>query len=669
MIRHIILYLGLIQVMKIIKLLKRIDKNRELNIDLYKKEHIENKKDKLRFEKMLQKSVSMGLVMRKGNFLKLTKEGKTYLEKELKRINEKDVSKNRKLSKNKNDDRAGKKTSIPKPEIKIDVNNAKKDAEIIAKAYNVPTDFPKKCLEEAKLLPDSMENVELEFDRIDLRDIRTVTIDGADSKDFDDAISIEKLNDEYKLGIHIADVSHFVVMGSSLDREARKRGNSVYLIDTVYPMFPHELSNGICSLNEGVSRFTMTVFVTIDNKGDVKESSFHKSVIKSSRRLTYDYAQDVLDGIEEDEDWLVELLKNADDVKKILLQKRIENGSIEFNLNETQIILDKGGNPKDFFIGERKESHKIIEELMLIANCEVAKRLQNIKGSIYRVHDSPDTEKLDTFIRIAFNRGYRITRDAEGNLDFHSFIESIMGKPDEKLLLTLLLRSMKQAIYDVNNIGHFGLGFECYTHFTSPIRRYTDLLTHRLLKLSLEGINNLKPTMQQFYTNSAQWCSKTERIAVECERSLAKVKAARFMKDKVGNEYNGIISGVTNFGIFVEIEDRGIEGLIRYALLKSHYHYDENEQAAYSEEDAKWYTLGDRIRIVVYKVDIKELFIDFMPANEFDNSFDDRDIIDSRDFLKKKNKKEIYSRKSKSSKDKKRNSSNKRERKKHKKRR
>lgn len=656
--------------MKVIKLLKRINKEKELDISAYKNKYVETKKDKLRFEKMLQKSVSMGLVMRKANILKLTNEGKVYLERELRKSSEKENNiseskRDRRNAKNKKSDTVNKKTSIPKPEIKVDINNAKKDAEIIAKAYNVPTDFPKKCLEEAKLLPDSMENVELEFDRIDLRNIRTVTIDGADSKDFDDAISIEKLNDGYKLGIHIADVSHFVVMGSALDREARKRGNSVYLIDTVYPMFPHELSNGICSLNEGVSRFTMTVFVTIDGNGNVKESTFHKSVIKSSRRLTYDYAQDVLDGIEHDEDWLVELLKNADDVKKILLQKRIENGSIEFNLNETQIILDKGGNPKDFFIGERKETHKIIEELMLIANCEVAKRLKNIKGSIYRVHDSPDMEKLDTFTRIAFNRGYRLTKDADGNLDFHSFIESIMGKPDEKLLLTLLLRSMKQAIYDVNNIGHFGLGFEYYTHFTSPIRRYTDLLTHRLLKLSLEGINNLKPTMQQFYTNSAQWCSKTERVAVECERSLAKVKAARFMKDKVGNEYNGIISGITNFGIFVEIEDRGIEGLIRYAVLKSRYRYDENEQAAYSEEDAKWYTLGDKIRIVVYKVDIKELFIDFIPASEFDNSFDDRDIIDSRDFLKKKkNKKEIYH---KSSKDRKRGAKDRRERKERKK--
>ena len=656
--------------MKVIKLLKRINKEKELDISAYKNKYVETKKDKLRFEKMLQKSISMGLVMKKSNILKLTNEGKVYLERELRKSSEKvnstsESKRDRRNAKNKKDEKSGKKTSIPKPEIKVDINNAKKDAEIIAKAYNIPTDFPKKCLEEAQLLPDSMENVELEFDRIDLRNIRTVTIDGADSKDFDDAISIEKLNDGYKLGIHIADVSHFVVMGSALDREARKRGNSVYLINTVYPMFPHELSNGICSLNEGVSRFTMTVFVTIDNKGNVKESTFHKSVIKSSRRLTYDYAQDVLDGIEHDEDWLVELLKNADDVKKILLQKRIENGSIEFNLNETQIILDKGGNPKDFFIGERKETHKIIEELMLIANCEVAKRLKNIKGSIYRVHDSPDMEKLDTFTRIAFNRGYRLTKDADGNLDFHSFIQSIMGKPDEKLLLTLLLRSMKQAIYDVNNIGHFGLGFECYTHFTSPIRRYTDLLTHRLLKLSLEGINNLKPTMQQFYTNSTQWCSKTERVAVECERSLAKVKAARFMKDKVGNEYNGIISGITNFGIFVEIEDRGIEGLIRYAVLKSRYRYDENEQAAYSEEDAKWYTLGDKIRIVVYKVDIKELFIDFIPASEFDNSFDDRNIIDSRDFLKKKkNKKEIYLRKShKSSKDRKRGAKDRRERK------
>lgn len=566
------------------------------------------------------------------------------------RVN-KTVKKNKKIKSNKKTDI---KKATPKPDIKIDINNPKNDAQLIAKAYNIPTEFPKKCLNEAKLLPENLENEPIEFDRIDLRDLKTITIDGEDSKDFDDAISVEKLKDGYKIGVHIADVGHFVYTGSALDREARKRGNSVYLIDEVYPMFPHELSNGICSLNEGVSRFAMTVFINIDYNGNVKESEFYKSVIKSDRRLTYDYAQYVLDEIENDEEWLKKLLKEANEIKEILLKKRIENGSIEFNLNETKIILDRDGNPKDFFIDERKETHKIIEELMLLANCEVAKKLKNIKGAIYRVHDFPDKEKLDTFNRIAYNRGYKLTKDAEGNLDFHSFIESITGKADEKLLLTLLLRSMKQAIYDTNNIGHFGLGFEYYTHFTSPIRRYTDLLTHRLLKLVLEEeLKSMKPSMQKMFNNAAQTCSKTERVAIECERGLNKVKAVRFMKDKIGNEYNGIISGITKFGIFVEIEGRGIEGLIRYGSLKSHYRFDEKEQAAYSEKEAKWFTLGDKIRITVYKVNLKELFIDFVPSDEFDNIFDRDDIIDGKIFfnenvLKKNNKKKNNNKRKKS---------------------
>ncbi len=566
------------------------------------------------------------------------KKQKTKKNKANKTTNKKEKNK-KNYNANKSNKKIDSKKSIPKPDIKIDINNPKKDAELIAKAYNIPTEFSKKCLDEAKLLPENLENEPIEFDRIDLRNLKTITIDGADSKDFDDAISIEKLKDGYKIGVHIADVGHFVDTGSALDRDARKRGNSVYLIDKVYPMFPHELSNGICSLNEGVSRFAMTVFINIDYKGNVKTSEFYKSVIKSDRRLTYDYAQDILDEIENDEEWLKKLLKEGNEIKEILLKKRIENGSIEFNLNETKIILDKDGNPKDFFIDERKETHKIIEELMLLANCEVAKKLKNIKGAIYRVHDFPDKEKLDTFNRIAYNRGYKLIKDAEGNLDFHSFIESITGKSDEKLLLTLLLRSMKQAIYDTNNIGHFGLGFEYYTHFTSPIRRYTDLLTHRLLKLVLEEeLKSMKPSMQKMFNNVAQTCSKTERVAIECERSLNKVKAVRFMKDKIGNEYNGIISGITKFGIFVEIEKTGIEGLIRYASLKSHYRFDEKEQAAYSENEAKWFTLGDKIKITVYKVNLKELFIDFVPSDEFDCIFDRDEIIDEKDFLTKPNK-------------------------------
>lgn len=588
--------------MKILKFLKRI--NNELSIDNYKKEFIQSKKDRLKFEKILHKTTSMGLIIRKKNILKLTPEGRKFLKSEL--------DKDNKLKKNE-------KESNKKQDIKIDINNAKKDAQLVAKSYNIPIDFPKKCLQEAKLLPDSMENVSLEYDRIDLRNIKTVTIDGVDSKDFDDAISVEKLDNGYKIGVHIADVSYFVPIGSALDREARKRGNSVYLIDTVYPMFPYELSNGICSLNEGVSRFTMTVFTTIDNDGNILDSSFHKSVIKSNRRLTYDYAQDLLDGIDYDDDWLLELLNNANDVKNILLKKRIENGSIEFDLNENKIILDRSGNPKDFFVDIRKESHKLIEEFMLLANCEVAKKLSHINGAIYRVHDAPDSDKLDSFMRIAFNRGYRVIKDSNGNIDFISFIESIHGKPDEKLLLTLLLRSMKQAIYDVKNIGHFGLGFEYYTHFTSPIRRYTDLLTHRLLKLVLDGENKLKPSMEKMFINCADWCSKTERVAVDCERSLEKIKATRFMKDKIGNEYDGIISGVTNFGIFVEIEDRGIEGLIRYSTLKNRYTFYEDELSACSDIDEICYTLGDRIRVVVSNVSVENMFIDFLPVGEVEN--------------------------------------------------
>lgn len=581
--------------MKINQLLRIIGKDGKSDLRSFKKANTETKREKLHFERALNKAISLGLVIKRNNSLKLTKEALEYLE------TLKDTKEN-------------KKTSI-KPKLKIEVNNAKVDAEIIAKAYNIPIEFPAKCLKEAKLLPNSMENVSLEKGRIDLREIKTVTIDGADSKDFDDAISIEKLENGYKIGVHIADVSYFVPEGSSLDREARKRGNSVYLIDTVYPMFPHELSNGICSLNENVTRFTMTVFITIDKSGNIIESTFHKSAIKSSRRLTYDYAQDILDGIEKDEDWLTELLKNANNIKEILLKKRIDNGSIEFNLNEVQVILDNNGNPKDFFVSDRKETHKIIEELMLLANCEVAKKLSDIKGAIYRVHDSPDSEKLETFTRIAYNRGYKVIKDENGNIDFHSFIQSIEGKPDKKLLLTLLLRSMKQAIYDVNNIGHFGLGFKYYTHFTSPIRRYTDLLTHRLLKMSLEGTNKLKSSALKMYENSASWCSKTERIAVDAERDLDKVKAARFMKDKVGNEYEGIISGVTKFGFFVEIMERGIEGLIRYADLDGHYYYDEKEHSAYNENKKIIYTLGDKVNITVMRVNVEELFIDFLPSS------------------------------------------------------
>ena len=596
------------------ELIRKLIKN-QIDYNVFIKFNSKTVIEKTALTNLIRKAISENYIQKTdNNLLKITKEGREYINKlEGKEIAPK-IIQNKKIS--------------------VNPQNAKLDSKIIAEAYNIKSDFSEELL---KIANEINNNAIFDCkDRIDLREIKTITIDGETSKDLDDAISVEKIEDNYKVYVHISDVSHFIDIDSPLDLEAKSRGNSSYLIDKVYNMFPEILSNNIMSLNENEERFALTLIFIIDKEGNILESNILKSLIKSDRRLTYDYAQDILDKIEEDEEWLKKLLTEANEIKEILLKKRIENGSIEFNLNETKIILDGDGNPKDFFIAERKETHKIIEELMLLANCEVAKKLKNIKGAIYRIHDSPDKEKLDTFNRIAYNRGYKLVKDNEGNFDFQSFMENITGKADEKLLLTLLLRSMKQAVYDINNIGHFGLGFQYYTHFTSPIRRYTDLLTHRLLKLILEeDIKTLKPSMQKMFNNAALSCSKTERVAIECERALNKVKSVRFMKDKVGNEYNGIISGITKFGIFVEIEERGIEGLIRYAILKSHYRFDEKEQAAYSEANGKWFTLGDKIRIMVYKVNLKELFIDFIPSDEFDNSFDRENIIDGKDFFNK----------------------------------
>lgn len=611
-----------------------------LDLSLFKK----SLSSKHNLERTVKKCITMGLITKRNESIKLTKKGEKYLCQKTEEDNAKNKkekssfksfenrdnfrnSRNNKersrYSKNTiNKDSDKDKNSKPikkKVEIKIDERRPELDAKNIAICYDIPTKFSAACMKEAKGYPSDIENVTLEEDRLDLRDLYTVTIDGETSKDFDDAISVEYNDGLYKIGVHIADVSHFVAAGSKLDKEARKRGNSVYLLDTVYPMFPEELSNGLCSLNEGVTRFTMTVFTIIDKNGNIVETSFHKSAIKSRRRLTYSYVEDVINKkIENEDPELIKLITLSNEAKEILFKKRIKNGSIEFNINEVKIKLDKYGNAEDFYYEDRKESEKIIEELMLLANCSVAYRLSNIKGAIYRVHGSPDADKLENFITLAHNRGYTLKKDKDGKLDFHSFILEIKDKPEEKLLLTLMLRTMRQATYETENIGHFGLGFKYYTHFTSPIRRYTDLLTHRLLKTELTSQKAVKESKKNNllgeYTKYAKWCSKTERIAVDMERDLVKAKSARYMKDKIGNTYKGIISGLAKFGFFVEIEKIGIEGLIRYGDLYEHYIYDEAKQSAYSKDGKKTYTLGDKIEVEVMRVSIKDLFIDFLPS-------------------------------------------------------
>lgn len=507
-----------------------------------------------------------------------------------------------------------KKINKPNEKFHIKENEPRFDTEYLAAKHKLPNKFHKKTILEAESLPKNIDDAALENDRLDLRGLDIVTIDGDDAKDFDDAISIEKTDKGYDIGVHIADVSHFAQIGSRLDHEAYKRGNSVYLIDVVFPMFPEALSNGLCSLNENVTRFTLSVFVSIDFKGNVTKQSFSKTAICSKRRLTYNYAQDVLDGKKEDEAWLYKLLTLSNEAREILLKKRIEEGSIEFELDEVKIKLDKEGNPVAFNVESRKETHKIIEEFMLLANKTVAKYLSEHTDAIYRVHDKPDPDKINNFVRMAFNRGYKVEKDEKGNIDFHKFLSSIHGKPDEKLLITLLLRSMKQAIYDTHNVGHFGLGFEYYTHFTSPIRRYTDLATHRILKNIIAGAKRISAQEKEEMSITSEHCSQTERKAVDAERELQKIKGARYLKNHVGEKFDGIVSGVTEFGIFVEITEFGIEGLVRFQDMNDFFRYDENEHTAKSESSKIMYTLGDRVKIIVKKINIERVFVDFIFA-------------------------------------------------------
>lgn len=600
--------------MNIKTILKICDRQDRVDLNTLKRKFSKNKNDKIVLPMLIKKAEKLGYISFSKTSIKITTRGKEYLFSDNDAYTKKEGYKGNIRSANK-EGYKGKPKSANRVVLNIDVKNPKLDAKIIAEALKIPIIFNSKCRNEARDYPNDIEDLELEDDRVDLRELYTVTIDGADSKDFDDAISIEKVGHNYKIGVHIADVSHFVPPTSSLDKEAKKRGNSVYLIDTVYPMFPEELSNGLCSLNENVVRFTMTAFMTIDSSGEVLHEEFCKSAIKSSRRLTYDYVQDVLDGVEDDEPHLKDLIKMSNECKEILFKKRINSGSIDFNFKEVLISLDKRGKPTHFSYYERKESHRIIEELMLLANCSVARKIAYIDGAIYRTHGNPDPDKLIIFMNIAHNRGYHVIKDEDGNVDFNKFIDAVRGKKDEKLLLTLLLKSMKQATYDTKNIGHFGLGFSHYTHFTSPIRRYTDLLTHRILKKDLanNGKYKLPQNIKKMYSNVAIWCSTTERVAIDAERKLHKVKATRFMEDKVGLEYDGIISGITQFGFFVEISKFGIEGLVRYADLNERYAYNEKEELASSYQSDKKYCLADEIKVSVLRVNVGSLYIDLVP--------------------------------------------------------
>lgn len=487
--------------------------------------------------------------------------------------------------------------------------------------YDIPIEFPDEVMEQAEQTPETIDASELEGRR-DLRDELVVTIDGADAKDLDDAISVKKLaNGNYKLGVYISDVSYYVEKDSPMDTEAYERGTSVYLVDRVIPMLPHRLSNGICSLNPGVDRLTLGCEMEIDPKGEVINHDIFQSVINSSARMTYkevnqilvDQDQDVRDQYEE----FVPLFEAMEDLAEILRQKRFGRGAIDFNFKEAQVLVDETGHPTDVVIRERSVAERLIEEFMLIANETVAENFHWMEMPfIYRIHEDPDEEKLQNFYQFVGQFGYNIkgTANEVHPQALQQVLDLVKGEQEEMVISKLMLRSLKQARYDFNSVGHFGLATKFYTHFTAPIRRFPDLIVHRLIRTYLiEGKidektqNHWKSKLPEI----AKHTSERERIAVDAERETDDLKKAEFMQDKIGEEFDGVISSVTGFGLFVELENT-VEGLVHVTdLTDDYYHFDERSMALIGERTGNVFRIGDAITIKVADVNLEERSVDF----------------------------------------------------------
>lgn len=496
----------------------------------------------------------------------------------------------------------------------------------IAYQHGIRMDFPEAVLEEAKKMPTEVSKAEF-ANRKDFREDLIFTIDGADAKDLDDAISIERLsNGNYLLGVYIADVTNYVKEYSPLDIEAEKRGTSVYLLDRVVPMLPKELSNGICSLNPNVDRLTLCVLMEINSSGKVVKSDIVEGVINSKARLVYD---DVSDYLEKKDP--IAAKKLGSDITKaldlmaelmgILNKKRHEKGAIDFNFVEGKIELDKDGRVVDIYKEERRIGNRLIEEFMLITNETVSETYfwQEIPF-LYRIHEKPDDEKLTTFLNFIHGLGYLIKgfQNEIHPRELQGLIEEVKGKREEAVVSRMMLRSLKKARYSEVNDIHFGLSSSYYSHFTSPIRRYPDLQIHRIIKENLHGKLEEKRLKhyEEILPKVADNSSKTERTAEEAERDVEKVKKAEYMEGFIGEEYDGIISGITAFGIFVELENT-VEGLVAFNTVEDDYYiYDESTISAKGEKYGKEYHLGDRVQIKVAKVDVEKSIIDFVFVKE-----------------------------------------------------
>ncbi|WP_311492877.1 ribonuclease R [uncultured Anaerococcus sp.] len=517
--------------------------------------------------------------------------------------------------------------SYPKsgnPEGKIiEIIGGKNDKNIdvlsIVRQKKIPTEFSKQTKKEILYIDNQVNPKEFEG-RTDLSNLFTVTIDGRDSKDFDDAISIEKNGDNYDLYVHIADVSHYVKRHTALDDDAYERGNSTYLYNIVIPMLPEKLSNGICSLNPGQIRLTVTAKMTIDKKGKVIDNVFYESYIESDKRLVYDDVNNFLEGDDDvyDDDLLKEKLGLFNELYKILRKSREKRGSIDFNFEESQIDVSESGEVLNIEALERGPGNKMIEEFMLIANETVASLFAYMDFPfIYRIHEKPSEEKLDGFKRALNAMGYNIKGNDLHPKDFQNILKEVEGKKEEKIVNMLMLRTMKKAKYANYSEMHFGLSTKFYTHFTSPIRRYPDLIVHRILKYFIENrLNKLNQTsLESNLEEAADHLSITERRSEDAERAVEDLMKCKYMTRFIGEVFEGRISSITDFGMFIELENT-VEGLFMYKFSDHRYDFIEDSLKAFDVDTKKHYTIGQEVSIRVVNVDLVKREIDFYLEDE-----------------------------------------------------
>ena len=517
----------------------------------------------------------------------------------------------------------GKKAEGKILEVIGNVNEAGIDMLSLIKDYDLPYKFPKEVVKEAQKYGDKINFNDVK-NRVDFRGENNIfTIDGEDAKDLDDAVSVRKLeNGNYKLDVHIADVSNYVKEDSLLDKEALIRGTSIYMLNRVIPMLPRELSNGICSLNEGEDRYTLSISMEIDEKGKLISSEVFKGIINVTKRMSYKDVQSILDN---SDNMIVEKYKKyipdfklMEELAYVLKEKRITKGYLNLDIPESKIILDKDGYAIDVQKYETAFANEIIEQFMLTANEAIAEKFYWLKAPfIYRIHEEPDIEKVAELNKLLFNFGYKI-HIKEGKIypaEFAKILKEVEGKPEEKIVSNMILRTLKVAVYDSENKGHFGIASKYYCHFTSPIRRYPDLFIHRIISKYLKNNYTLPEEQVEFYSkiaeNDAKQSSDREKIATQVERDSIDIKKAEYMSKKIGEKYEGIISGVTQFGVFVELENT-VEGLIRFENLgDEYYEYDPEHKILIGERSKETFKIGDKIKIEVIDANKQEKRIAF----------------------------------------------------------